>query len=249
MTFRAAPPAEPGAAEGPARASLATVRASAPSRHEGATVTVELPRPVGGLPEPLRARLLRSLWLTGPLGPFDALEFAEPAPAPSSLPASFAEWLAGTKQFESVRYDVVFNEGGVLSVRFTEETMGAYPDTLRPALSVSTRTGAALGPGDLFTPAGAAAVGQLVRRKFEGRARGVAARAPAARSYVKEALAAPAAVPNDFAVTRTGVTFFQSIGLPHVVQSLEPPDAYPFTFAELAPHLRPDGPLPPRAAR
>jgi hypothetical protein len=48
---------------------------------------------------------------------------------------------------------------------------------------------------------------------------------------------------NDFSVGDKGVTFLYDAGYPHVIKAFEPDGQYFFSYAELKPYIKPNGPL------
>ncbi|HYJ45883.1 MAG TPA: hypothetical protein VEV81_04655, partial [Pyrinomonadaceae bacterium] len=48
---------------------------------------------------------------------------------------------------------------------------------------------------------------------------------------------------DDFSVGARGITFLYDAGFPHVVQALEPVGRYFFSYAQLKPYIKRDGPL------
>ena len=48
---------------------------------------------------------------------------------------------------------------------------------------------------------------------------------------------------DEFAVSDKGVTFLYDAGFPHVIQALQPAGEYFFSYAELRPHIKGNGPL------
>ena len=48
---------------------------------------------------------------------------------------------------------------------------------------------------------------------------------------------------NDFSVNAKGVTFLYDAGYPHAIRAFQPEGHYFFSYAELRPFIRKDGPL------
>jgi hypothetical protein len=66
------------------------------------------------------------------------------------------------------------------------------------------------------------------------------------RASLREALSALSFRTEDldqFVVSDAGLTFLYDAGFPHVIQAIEPEGEYFFSYAQLAPHIRRDGPL------
>ena len=58
-----------------------------------------------------------------------------------------------------------------------------------------------------------------------------------------EALKFEVANLNDFEVSNDGLVFLYDAGFPHVIKALEPDGRYYFSYQELKPFLKTDGPL------
>ena len=48
---------------------------------------------------------------------------------------------------------------------------------------------------------------------------------------------------DDLSIYGRGVTFYFDAGFPHVIQALEPDEEYFFSYAELRPYIKRNGPL------
>ncbi|OON70205.1 hypothetical protein B0919_05580 [Hymenobacter sp. CRA2] len=161
----------------------------------------------------------------------------------------------------SLSYNVVCNEHGVLTLALTSDYLGAYPYTDTRCFVFDTRTGRRLRVADLVRDTTAlrtrwrTAISQRVAAHLRADLvetlgdSAVAAELPALLHWnaAKQQVTFEANEPrfDDFAVTRRGLTLAYSFGLPHVIQAAEPERDYSFTYAELRPWLRTDGPLVP----
>ena len=48
---------------------------------------------------------------------------------------------------------------------------------------------------------------------------------------------------DNFSVDPKGITFLYDAGYPHAIQAFEPVGRYFFSYSELKPYIKPDGPL------
>lgn len=145
-------------------------------------------------------------------------------------------------------YEVLFNQGGLLSLALTTEYSGAYPWSATRHATFDVRTGRLLTLADLL--ADTVAVSQRWQQRINQR---VAAHLlatkreyptdsdawAAVREYTNWDAARqqinPAARPalRNFALTNQGLMLYTDFGFPHVVLALAPPSEYLFPYAEL----------------
>ncbi len=145
-------------------------------------------------------------------------------------------------------YTVDYHRNGVLALSVQRESLGAYSSFSVERLVLSTRTGERLSIGQLLLPAALPELARQADKLLQARmkeARQAAAGSEEA-TWVDELLAGKTFTVehlNDFTVTKEGITFYYPFGFPNAALALQPDDSFTFTFAQLKPHLKPDGPL------
>jgi hypothetical protein len=149
-----------------------------------------------------------------------------------------------------VDYQVNQNANGVLALTMTSDTMGAYPDAFSEFLVYDLRSGARVRPADVFSNFGA--IRSLIQKQVKDRIAAAKADDPSSVEDLNLMLGETQGVVEDdtlgrFTITKGGLTFQYLFGFPHVAKALEPNGDIPLTWAELKPHLRPDGLFAPLA--
>ena len=163
---------------------------------------------------------------------------------------SLAEYRADAWLSE-LDFKVNYNRRHILDVSFWQEGSGAYPDTQHKHLAVSLRTGDVLRAQDVFEPASLYALAGMANEKLRAEVAGQVKvvdedKDVEDKASLKEALAGLSFNVehlDDFEVGEAGVTFLYDAGFPHVIQAIQPDGRYFFTYAQLAPYVRRDGPL------
>jgi hypothetical protein len=163
---------------------------------------------------------------------------------------SLAEYRADA-WLEKLDFKVNYNRRHFLDISFREEGSGAYPDTHEAHFTISLRTGDVLKARDVFRPGSLPALARMVNEKLRAEvAEQVAVvegdKDVEDKSSLKDALSGLSfgvEQLDNFEVGEAGVTFLYDAGFPHVIQALQPAGRYFFTHAQLAPHVRRDGPL------
>jgi len=150
-------------------------------------------------------------------------------------------------------FNVNHNANHLLDLTFTQSGIAAYPDEQSKHFLIDLRSGATVAAQDAFraeqfeTLAGLVDVrlqAEIAQRKQEN------ARSsdidPTQKASIDDAYAALKFETKDlenFSVSRKGITFLYDAGFPHVIEALSPQGRYLFTFAELKPYIKTDGPL------
>jgi hypothetical protein len=156
---------------------------------------------------------------------------------------------------EELDFKVNYNRHHLLDITFWQSGTGAYPDTHEKHFAISLKTGEVLKARDVFgtgaLPALAAMANEKLRAEVAELIKVVeedgelSADADRLRE-LKETLSGLAVGVeqlDNFMVGGTGVTFLYDAGFPHVIKAIQPEGRYFFTYAQLAPHVRRDGPL------
>lgn len=156
---------------------------------------------------------------------------------------------------EELDFKVNYNKRGILDISFWQTGTGAYPDTHHAHFAVSLRTGDVLKASDVFEGGALYALAGMAHEKLQAE---VAEQIKVVEQD-KELSADRDSLDNikgdlsrlsfgvehldNFMVGDAGVTFLYDAGFPHAIQAIQPDGRYFFTYAQLAPHIRRDGPL------
>jgi hypothetical protein len=160
---------------------------------------------------------------------------------------SLAEYRADTwlSEFD---YKVNYNRNFILDITFTQEGIGAYPDTQTKHFAINLRNGELIGATDAFNSSSLEKLAALVDAKLQSENQATIRDSgddrETARDLLKD-LKFKASNLNDFSVSAKGITFLYDAEFPHVVQALQPVGQYFFSFAELKPYIKRAGPLAP----
>jgi hypothetical protein len=154
---------------------------------------------------------------------------------------------------EELDFKVNYNKRYILDISFWQSGTGAYPDTHHAHFAVSLRTGKALKAQDVFESGALYALAGMANEKLRD---AIAEQIKVVeqdkeldadgRSGIKEQLSGLSFNVehlDNFEVGEAGLTFLYDAGFPHVIQALEPDGRFFFTYAQLAPYVRRDGPL------
>ncbi len=154
---------------------------------------------------------------------------------------------------EEFDYKINHNWNGILDITFTQMGSGAYPDSHSKHLAISLRTGELLKATDAFNPSKLDELAKLVNQKLQAEVAELIAEARRdphqdqdGKQHIIDALEQQKFETkhlDDFSVGAKGITFLYDAGFPHVIQALQPNGEYLFTYAELKPFVKADGPL------
>jgi len=150
-------------------------------------------------------------------------------------------------------YKLNYNKNYLLDITFSQSGMGAYPDTQTKHFLISLRTGRVLKAADAFNSDSLATLATMADQKLMSETKelikvveGDKEQDAEQKSWVKEQLGQlKFTVENldEFSVSDKGVTFMYDAGFPHAIQALQPDGNYGFSYAELRPYIKRDGPL------
>ena len=145
------------------------------------------------------------------------------------------------------------NADYLLDITFTQSGMAAYPDEQSKHFLMDIRTGKKVIAEDAFQIAKLETLAALVDKKLqdeiESHKRDNAGSSdidPIQKESINDAYAVlkfEIKDLDDFSVSQKGITFLYDAGFPHVIKALEPQGRYLFSFEELKPYIRADGPL------
>src|SRR6266852_3902126 len=153
----------------------------------------------------------------------------------------------------SYDYKVNYNQNYLLDITFTEETEGAYPDTGTKHFLINLKNGKVVRAADAFNPNSLNALAGLVDKKLKAEVAELIkvneddkSSDAEAKSWVRDELKKlriGAQNLDEFSVSDKGVTFLFDAGFPHAIQALQPEGKYFFSYAELRPYIKREGPL------
>lgn len=150
-------------------------------------------------------------------------------------------------------YKVNHNADHLLDITFTQDGSGAYPDTQDKHFLIDLTNGKIVKAQDAFQsnklPELAAAIDVKLQdelKRIDKENADTNSEQPDETAMRREAYEALKFEPqnlDEFSVGRKGITFLYDAGFPHVIRALEPEGRYFFTYAELKPFIKLDGPL------
>jgi hypothetical protein len=150
-------------------------------------------------------------------------------------------------------YKVNYNENYLLDITFQRSGVGAYPDTQTKHFLINLRNGLVIKAVDSFNPDSLATLAKMANQKLKAETKKIIKEAEADKdtdadqkgSFKDQLEQLTLTVKNldEFSVSDKGVTFFYDAGFPHVIQALQPDGRYFFSYAELRPYIKRNGPL------
>jgi hypothetical protein len=153
----------------------------------------------------------------------------------------------------SFDYKVNYNRNYLLDISFIGEAEGAYPETTTKHFLIGLKDGKVIKAADAFKPESLVALAHLADQKLKDEIKELLqaneedkSTDADQRSMVKEELSGlKFGVKNldEFSVSDKGVTFLYDAHFRHAIRALEPAGEYFFSYAELRPHIKRNGPL------
>jgi hypothetical protein len=153
----------------------------------------------------------------------------------------------------SFDYEVDYNKNYLLDITFTQETEGAYPDTQRKHFLINLKNGRIIKAADAFNQGSLPTLTRMANEKLKVEVKELVKVVEEEKdsdadqkSAVKDQLHQlefKLGNLDDFATSDKGVTFLYDAGFPHVIRALQPNGEYFFSFAELRPYIKSNGPL------
>jgi hypothetical protein len=153
---------------------------------------------------------------------------------------------------EEFRYKVNYNKNNILDITFTQNGAGAYPDTQTRHFAINLKNGNVIKASDVFVDNSLPTLRIKLDAKLQTELKEILASLKDSKSDPEDVrITTEAQEPqgytienlDDFEVGDKGVTFLYDAGYPHVIQAFEPNGRYFFSYSELKPFLRRDGPL------
>lgn len=149
-------------------------------------------------------------------------------------------------------YKVNYNADYLLDITFTQDGLGAYPDTHEHHILINLRNGARVRAADVFEATKIDALVELVNRELQRELQKLLSENIAGLQHDDERQVLRDAYGHlnfdrlnldEFSVSKTGVTFLFDAAFPHVMKALEPQGRYFFSYKTLNDYIRRDGPL------
>jgi hypothetical protein len=143
-------------------------------------------------------------------------------------------------------YEVNYNRNYILDITFTQSGVGAYPDTHTRHFAINLRSGEQIKAADAFNASSLDTLAAMVDKKLQAEIQQLIKSNPETNDYDPELfskLKFKTSDLDDFSINDKGVTFLYDAGFPHVIQAAEPDGRYFFSYAQLKPYIRRDGPL------
>lgn len=153
---------------------------------------------------------------------------------------------------EEFRYEVNYNKNSILDITFTQDGTGAYPDTQTKHFAINLRNGKAIKAADVFINSSLPTLRTMLDGKLQSELKEILESLKDSKSdpedvriasEAQEALGYTIENLDDFEVGAKGITFLYDAGYPHVIQAFEPIGRYFFTYSDLKPFIKRDGPL------
>lgn len=150
-------------------------------------------------------------------------------------------------------YVVNYNADFLMDITFCQSGAGAYPDEQSRHFLINLIDGRISKARDVFVSDKLAQLASVVDVELQSELGALEKRnasdndvGPQDRTSIKgayENLKFAVEHLEDFSVGRTGITFLYDAGFPHVIQAFEPKGMYFFTYAQLRPFFKSNGPL------
>ena len=149
-------------------------------------------------------------------------------------------------------YKVNYNNDYLLDITFTQNGLGAYPDTHEHHVLINLRNGARVRAAHVFEATKLDALVELVNGELQLEIRKLRAEHMGGLQHDDDRQTLSDAYGHlefdrmnldEFSVSKTGVTFLLDAGFPHVMKALEPQGRYFFSYKALNDYIRRDGPL------
>jgi hypothetical protein len=153
---------------------------------------------------------------------------------------------------EEFDYVVNHNANALLDITFTQSGSGAYPDDQSKHLLINLKDGHLIKAADAFIAGSQSELVAKVSTKLQAELKDILKSLSESKSDPEDvSMAREAQEPlqykvedlDNFSVGTKGVTFLYDAGYPHAIQAFEPVGRYFFSFAELKPYIKADGPL------
>jgi hypothetical protein len=147
-------------------------------------------------------------------------------------------------------FKVNYNKNHILDITFTQDGVGAYPDTHTKHFAINLKTGSIIKASDVFEQTKLASLAALVNSKLQNELKQIVKENSGPGSdaedtrIIKESQEVLEFKPenlDDLSVGVRGLTFLYDAGYPHAIQAFEPNGRYFFSYSELKPYIKRDG--------
>ena len=165
--------------------------------------------------------------------------------------SSVAEY-AQDRWLDEFSYKVNYNKNKFLDITFSQSGSAAYPDDQSRHFLINLRNGRVIKASDAFLSDKLASLSSMVNQKLQTELKEILRSLGNSKSdpedvrianEAQEALEFKIENLDDFSVGAKGITFLYDAGYPHVIQAFEPEGRYFFSYSELKPFIKRDGPL------
>lgn len=214
-----------------------------------ADVTITPKKQIYRRPKPI-SKYKRTFTVTWPKVKTSSPALAKKIEAALSYEKAFeftiAEEIREIQWLEEASYEVVYNKGNVLCVALSIMGTGAYPDGSTKYVVVDSSTGAVQSSTTVFTSLQSLAEMIAKDQKKEIDAAIIELRKdPDLRdpdpATLFESTTFTVNDLNGFSVDAKGVTFHLDYGFPHVIQAMQPPGEFRYTWKQMRPYIKMSG--------
>lgn len=186
----------------------------------------------------------------------------QPLIVSTAIEQAHAEFESKKNDFTESRYEVLYNDHGLLSVEFTSVYGGTYSSTVKRHATFDLRSGRLLEVRDVVadTLALQQRWQQSINRRVTEHLRALPKEYPQIetdtnlltdvkhRLYWNDSTSTVELQDGeprfyDFAITSFGLVLYYDFGFPHVIEALQPDSDYQLTYADIKQWLKPKGPL------
>jgi hypothetical protein len=146
-------------------------------------------------------------------------------------------------------YVVNFNSNYLLDLTFTQSGVGAYPDVHTRHFLINLRDGNLVRASDAFVADRFEGLASLVDKQLQLELKDIARENATTMSDYKEFVESQGELRfeeknlDHFSVRARGIMFLYDAGFPHAIKAFEPKGDYFFSYAQLKPFIKADGPL------
>ncbi len=153
---------------------------------------------------------------------------------------------------EEFAYKVNYNKDHILDITFSQSGSGAYPDSQTKHFAINLRNGSVIKTSDAFVANKLDSLAGLVKTRFQAELAHILKDLAESRSdpediriarEAQDALEFKLSDIDDFSISDKGVTFLYDAGYPHAIKAFEPEGRNFFSYRELKPYIKRDGPL------
>ncbi|MBX9720657.1 MAG: hypothetical protein K2X81_04630, partial [Candidatus Obscuribacterales bacterium] len=157
----------------------------------------------------------------------------------------------GDSWLDGVDYQIHYNKKHLLSLEMIENGCGAYPSGFSKYTVINTSTGKILSAKDVFLESSLKTLKEMIHKKLQANGNEQLKESgvddPGYRNQLKQDIAESLKTNpielSAYEISEQGITFKFDWGFPHVILAFEPSGDCFFSFSELKPYIRRDGPL------